>query len=247
MLFKHFLTGLGAFSPPLGLAFFVVAILAPLILPAGPAGAAELRLLGVSPAGAPPAPDYPVPNDPGQVFYLQRSANPNTVVYAARFKENGALDAKDPISGYWRRFNTSGEARDLSILERRFVYGVEAKERTGGSFEIDFRAIPELDVVLEQRGPGQAVLTVAPQGEPIDLAYGYVHLEQGGITPKVTGLTLFGRLGIDGRPVQIEYGVNGKTGGERPGASGALSPDCGKLTGGAASLECPAAARMAER
>lgn len=195
---------------PAGLRRLLAALVLPLMLLAQPAAqAAELNLQGITPAGPPPAPGYPMPNDQGQVFFLQRSANPNTVVYAARFGPDGALDAGDPLSAYWRRFNTNGQVKDLSLIERKFAYGVRTDARAGGGFDVDFRAIPQLDAVLEQRGPGQAVLTIAPQGQPIDLTYGYLQVDEGGLMPQVTGLRLFGKRRADGQPVQIDYGVTG--------------------------------------
>ena len=180
----------------------------PILMLAPPAaGAAELSLRGISPAGAPPAPDYPVPNDPGMVLYMQRSTNPNTVVYAAQFASDGTLHSKDPIKAYWRRYNASGEVKDLSGIERRMAYGVTTSPRGDGSFDFRFRAIPEIPLVLEQRGAGQAVLTFAPQGQPVDLTYGFLEVSDGGLLPSVTGVRLFGERRSDGQPVQVTYSV----------------------------------------
>ncbi len=193
-----------------GLRGLLAALVLPLLLLAQPAAqAAEMHLRGISLAGPPPAPDYPVPNDRGQVFYLQRSANANTVVYAARFGPDGVLERKKPLSAYWRRYNSRGQVAGLSLLERKLAYGVSADAHAGGGFDVDFRAIPQLGVVLEQRGPGRAVLTFAPEGQPIDLTYGYLQVDDGGLMPEVTGLRLFGRRRADGQRVQIDYGVTG--------------------------------------
>ena len=185
-------------------------LIAPLLLAHPPAEAAELRLAEVSDRMTQPAPHYPVPGDPGMVFFLQRSANPNTVVYAARFDAGGTL-ARDPLSAFWRRYNARGEVKDLSMLERRLAYGVRTDRRPDGSFDVRFRAIPEISFTLEQRGPGDAVLTFAPQGESIELTHGYVALDEGGLAPEVSELRLFGKRRADGRPVQVVYGVSGGT------------------------------------
>ncbi|HET7410000.1 MAG TPA: DUF4833 domain-containing protein [Paracoccaceae bacterium] len=180
----------------------------PILLLAPPqAQAAELRLVGVTAAGQPPAPEYPVPNDAGMVLYMQRSTNPNTVVYAARFGADGRLDQKDPITAYWRRFNTDGHVKDLSTIERRMAYGVTSSRREPGVFDVRFRAIPDIPLVLEQRGPGQAVLTFAPKGQAIDLTYGYLEVDESGLIPSVTGIKLFGQRRADGQPVQVTYSV----------------------------------------
>lgn len=179
----------------------------PIMLLAGSADAAGLRLLGVEPAGSAPAPTYPVPNDPGMIFYLQRSPNPNTVVYSANYDAAGRLDSNDPVDAFWRRFNSDGQVKKLSLIERRLAYGVGTSPRAGGGIEVRFRAVPNIPLLLEERGPGQAVLTITPQGEPVDLSYGFLQVDEGGLLPRVTGLTLFGRRQTDGQPVEITYGV----------------------------------------
>src|SRR5699024_959923 len=161
----------------------------------------------VAPPGPQPAPTYPVPNDAGMVFYMQRSTNPNTVVYAARFGADGRLDRSDPISAYWRRYNSDGRAKKLSFLERRMAYGVTTSRRAAGVFDMRFRAIPDIALTLGQRGPGQAVLSIAPQGQPIDLSYGYLEVDDSSLMPSVTGIKLYGQRRADGRPVQVTYAV----------------------------------------
>lgn len=190
-------------------AFLLALAVVPLALAAPASGqAAELRLAGVSPAAASPAPGYPVPNDPGMVFYLQRSANSNTVVYAARTGADGALDRDDPLRAFWRRYNAKGEVKELSTLERRLAYGVRTEARPDGGFTVRFRAIPELSFVLEER-PGGPVLTFAPEGQPIDLSHGYVDIHGGGLTPSVRELRLYGKRRSDGQAVQVVYAVSG--------------------------------------
>jgi hypothetical protein len=119
------------------------------------------------------------------------------------------LESEGPISAYWRRFNTDGDVKDLSMVERQMAYGVTASQRAPGVFDVRFRAIPEIPLVLEQRGPGQAMLSIAPQGEPIDLTYGYLEVDEGGLIPSVTGIKLFGKRRSDGQPVELTYSVSG--------------------------------------
>ena len=193
---------------PLGRLLLMLVL--PLLLVAPAQGwAAELRLAGVTAPGPEPAPSYPVPNDAGMVLYLQRSTNPNTVVYAAQFGDDGMLKQESPIAPYWRRYNTDGDVKDLSMIEQRMAYGVTTSPREGGAFDVRFRAIPEIPLVLEQRGPGKAVLTVAPEGLAIDLTYGYLEVDEDGLLPSVTGIKLFGQRRADGRPVQVTYDVRG--------------------------------------
>lgn len=189
----------------------LLALALPLLPVAAPtATAADLRLAGVTAPGPAPAPDYPVPDDDGMVFYMQRSMNPNTVVYAARFDAAGTLK-QDPLRAYWRRYNTDGDIKKLSWVERNMAYGVTTEARGAGVYDVRFSAIPDIALRLEQRAPGEAVLSIAPQGQEIDLAYGYLVIDEGGLLPSVTGIELFGERRADGSPVQVTYSVSGGT------------------------------------
>src|SRR5579862_2072882 len=69
-------------------------------------------------------PDFKVPDEPNQLFYIERSVNSNTVVYAARLNAQGGFDAKAPVDAYWRWFNVDGHKKPLNFIERMMAYGV---------------------------------------------------------------------------------------------------------------------------
>src|ERR1700761_206673 len=52
-------------------------------------------------------PEFRTPNEPGQLFYVQRSPNSNTIVYAAQLDAQGNFD-KSPVEAFWRKFNIDG-------------------------------------------------------------------------------------------------------------------------------------------
>ena len=64
-------------------------------------------------------PEYQVPDEPDMLFYIERSTNSNTVVYAARRGANGALDTTAPVETFWRWFNVDGAKKPLNFIERR--------------------------------------------------------------------------------------------------------------------------------
>src|SRR5579871_3615278 len=67
-------------------------------------------------------PDFKVPDEPNQLFYIQRSPNSNTVVYTARLEANGEFDSRAPVEGFWRKFNIDGSRQSLTFVERLMAY-----------------------------------------------------------------------------------------------------------------------------
>jgi len=93
---------------------------------------------------------YPVPSDPNQIFFLQRSMNANTIVYAARIDSDGTLDRREPIEVFWRRFNDSGEKLPLTFTERNLAFGVNTKHlrNENGAYLVTLKAYAGRSAVL---------------------------------------------------------------------------------------------------
>lgn len=197
-------------APVRGLVALLLAFLVTLMpLLASPAAAApELTLQSTDTSGAVPVirKDFQVPNDGGQVFYIQRSPNANTVVYATRMK-GGAIDPDAPISAYWRRYNNDGAATALGALERRLAYGVNAKANGDGSYRVTFRALPSKSMTLRMEG-GRPALFMPMGGADARLVYAYLDVDDGGLIPRVTGLKIVGRI-PSGQYVTETYRVKG--------------------------------------
>ncbi|MDV4146693.1 MULTISPECIES: DUF4833 domain-containing protein [Shimia] len=137
-------------------------------------------------------PKWPRPNDAGQVFYIQRSMNPNTVVYRARYDASGDLISSRPLDAYWRRYAEEGQTRRLKVVERLFAYGISARAlRSGEGFAARFAALPKLAPELRQEAPFKSALWVRIQGREYRLIYGYLDLDESGLIAKVVRLRLF--------------------------------------------------------
>lgn len=152
-------------------------------------------------------PDWAQPDDPGQVFYVQRSMNPNTVVYVAQIDAVGAW-ANPPITAYWRRYNTDGSVRALSFLENRFAYGVQIRDRSGAQWQISLRALPDLVLVLATDSQGAGLFLQRDAGA-LRLTYAYLTLDETGLAPRVTRMVLVGRNTATGAIEQLTYAVTG--------------------------------------
>lgn len=136
---------------------------------------------------------YPVPSDPNQIFFLQRSMNSNTIVYAARMGSDRKLDHNDPIEIFWRRFNDSGEKLPLTFTERNLAFGVNTKRLRNGpdAFLVTLKAYAGRNAVLR-------IVNGAPQlegkvaGQDARLISAFLHLDESGRIPRVVKVDLRG-------------------------------------------------------
>jgi hypothetical protein len=80
---------------------------------------------------------FPVPKaNPKQLFYLQRTANTNTIVYEINEDAKGQLVKDEPVLVYWLRYAEDGAKKELSYIQRVFAYGIKTEKVTDTSFEM---------------------------------------------------------------------------------------------------------------
>ena len=77
-------------------------------------------------------PEFKVPDEPNQLFYVQRSPNANTVIYAAKLDAQGNFDSRAPVEAFWRKFNIDGSKQPLNFMERMMAYGVRVQSAQAG-------------------------------------------------------------------------------------------------------------------
>jgi hypothetical protein len=149
---------------------------------------------------------YPVPHEKNQIFFVQRSMNPNTIVYTARLNANGLLDPRKPVDVFWRRYNDEGEKQDLSFLERSGAFGVNVKRVTGSksAFRVSVVSYPERSALLTVAN-GRPRLEAKVAGEPAELIQAFLHLDESGSVPSVTRVDLIGRSLATGREVRESF------------------------------------------
>ena len=138
-------------------------------------------------------PEFKIPDEPNQLFYVQRSPNSNTVIYAANLDGRGNLNASAPVEAFWRKFNIDGSKQPLNFIERMTAYGVKLdRNKSGQPATFSIAALPErkLTVSLDEKRRPQAVMQVG--NHKVKVAYVYLHVVEGGLMPSVPDLDVFG-------------------------------------------------------
>jgi hypothetical protein len=135
-------------------------------------------------------PEFKVPDEPNQLFYIQRSPNSNTVIYAAKLDAQGNPQT---VEVFWRKFNIDGSKQPLNFIERIMAYGVRLDGRKGAqSLTFTIAALPERKLTLgvdAQHHP-QALIQIG--SHTVKLAYVYLQVVEGGLLPSVPSLDILG-------------------------------------------------------
>jgi hypothetical protein len=146
-------------------------------------------------------PEFPVPKEPNMLFYIQRSVNSNTVIYAARLDAQGRPDRSDPVEVYWRWYNVDGHRKPLNFIERNMAYGVsvDRRARTPNAIAFQVEALPERKLFLRRDGKGGAEALIQIGNHLARLVYVYLQVDDRGLMPDVTSIDLFGVDTLSGK------------------------------------------------
>jgi len=149
-------------------------------------------------------PQYPIPAEPHQVFYIERSSNSNTVVYCAKLDKDGKLDPKEPVIAYWRWYNVDGHVKPLNFVERMMAYGIKSIKHDGpnGSYSFKIAAMPErtLYIGLDAQGKPEVFGKVGERWARLE--YVYLLVDDSGLMPDVPELDFFGIDKLTGKALR---------------------------------------------
>ena len=130
----------------------------------------------------PPKPlTFPVPSGvSNQLFYLQRDPNTNTVVYQLNVDRAGRLNDDEPVSMFWLRYDEHGERKELSLIQRKFAYGLTASKLAADKYELKFAAYSKVRFFLLRSPTDKSFhvyTTIA--GKQLQLERVYLRIEGG--------------------------------------------------------------------
>lgn len=128
----------------------VFSILAVLVLVAGSGG------VMAQDSGNPSPLKFPVPKGiKNQLFYLQRDPNINTIICELNVSSSGEVVKEKPVLVYWIRYDEQKEQKDLSMIQRKFAYGIESKLISKDKYELRFVSHKKLPMYLQRAAADQ--------------------------------------------------------------------------------------------
>ena len=106
---------------------------------------------------------FPVPKgNPLQLFYLQRTANINTIICELNLNAKGIPDPEKPINVYWMVYTEDGGKKELNYIQRNFAYGMDAKAVGNGVYKLNFVSYKKRIFYLKWHAAGNRYQVFAP-------------------------------------------------------------------------------------
>lgn len=136
----------------------------------------------------------PVPNEPNQLFYLQRDPDDNTVIYQLNTVD-GVVDADKPVNIYWIRYAEGGTRKNLNFVQRSMAYGITHKKLGDDAIELRLAAYEDhpLRLAYCEKSKTYRVYTTIDRREAV-LERIFVRIEGGSaLNPNIMYFELVGR------------------------------------------------------
>lgn len=148
-------------------------------------------------------PEFKIPDEPDQLFYVQRSPNANTVIYAARLDAQGNFDSRSPVDAFWRKFNIDGSRQKLNFIEGMMAYGVKLDARKPGQpITFTIAALPERKLTLGLDAQHRPEARMQIGSHMVKVAYVYLQVVDGGLIPSIPSLDILGTDIASGKAIR---------------------------------------------
>src|SRR5690554_3249351 len=96
------------------------------------------------------------PANKDMLFYLQRTPNINTVIYALNYDSKGQINQDDPVHVYWIRYGESGNPKkELNYIQRKFAYGVKVNRQKENQWTVRLVSYDKIPLSLRKGVDGK--------------------------------------------------------------------------------------------
>ena len=124
---------------------------------------------------------FPVPrNIPGMMFYVQRTPNVNTIIYALNYTSPGVVSDADPFHIFWIRYQEGGIRKELNYIQRHFAYGLKIDKLAPNSWKLRFVSYQKRPLYLQRAANGQYYVFADINNHRSVLQRLYIRIDPGG-------------------------------------------------------------------
>jgi hypothetical protein len=156
-----------------------------------------------------PQDTFPVPaNIKNQLFYLQRTTNTNTVIYALNINSKGVLDESTPVKVFWIRYPEGGMQKDLNFIQKAFAYGTISKKNKDGSFTIQLVAYKKKEFLLKKSAPDNTYkLYTFINNKESEIKRIFIKIDPGGtlFNPNIAYVEMKGKEAVSNKPIMERF------------------------------------------
>lgn len=148
---------------------------------------------------------YPVPQVKDLLFYIQHNRGKNTYLYQTNLNSHGQIDEDKPIKISRQLFDSKGEIRPLTAIQRKFAYGIDWENNK----EFTLVSYPEQKLYLRKTNSHGYLVETTINDVKMTVQRLFIAQKEGtsGLNTKVDYILFFG-TDQTGKQVQSKLKVN---------------------------------------
>jgi hypothetical protein len=127
------------------------------------------------------------------LFKIERSKNANIIQYDVQVTPDNKLYQKEPVIAYWIRLAEDGQKKELSFIQRRWVYGFKTQYDAGSNAAILRMMVARSRVIKVYEVEGVYRGETRIDGQPAFIERIFVTSSKHGLYPKGNSIELFGK------------------------------------------------------
>lgn len=151
---------------------------------------------------------FPVPpTNPNRLFYLQRTSNTNTIVYDVNIDpKTGKPDTDKPVIVYWLLYTDKGQRSEMTYIQRKFAYGVNANQLGGDKYDIRIVSNKKIPLTLMRGADGKYHIFASIAQKLLMLNKIFINIEGGSLwLPNVVYVEMKGTDPATGKEITERF------------------------------------------
>lgn len=148
---------------------------------------------------------YNIPVPPvnrNTLFYIQKSTNPNTVMYEGNRNDKDNLDEDQPVDVFWIRYQQDSTKKDLNFIQRKLAYGINFDSIEDGSgYWINLVSYKKRKIYIFKNEAGEIQANMEINGKLSRFRSVFIEINKDFFIPEISFIELFGEDLITGTKI----------------------------------------------
>jgi hypothetical protein len=142
-------------------------------------------------------------SEPNQhLFHIERSRDADEIFYEAKLGCTGNLNIRNPIEIYWMKNTLGGTKEPLTLIQRRYSYGLKFLEVSEAAAIFQFVSFPETNFELRKNSDGIFRVFTTFNGSELEVNSLYVYFAGGSFwRPVISSVKLIGKETETGKSI----------------------------------------------
>lgn len=148
---------------------------------------------------------YPKPTDKDILFYIQHNRGKNTFTYQPNYTSQHQLNDKEPIKISRQLFDHKGEIKPLTVIQRRYAYGLKTEKLGDNYYKIELVSYPTQKLYLKVDTQNKPFVEGTIAGKYIRINNLFIYLKEGssGLNTEAQYILFYG-IDRNGKPVHAK-------------------------------------------